>query len=138
VLIGICFLSVSGFSRPQGAGESPCGKEGTQAEANACARRDFAKAEAEMNGVYEQLMTELAGRAGEGRRKLEKAQSLWLQYREANCESEASVYEGGSIRPAVYDGCLASVTRERAGRLRGLLAELPHRYNSAPGLFTFQ
>jgi uncharacterized protein YecT (DUF1311 family) len=122
-LIGICLLSVSGLSRPQGAGESPCGKYGTQAEANACARRDFAKAEAEMKGVYEQLATELAGRAGEGGRKLEKAQTLWLQYREAACESEASIYEGGSIRPTIYNACLASVTRERAGRLRGFLAE---------------
>ena len=123
VLIVFCFLSVNALSRRQSSSEVQCGEYGTQAEANACARRDFAKAEAEMKGVYEHLVTELAGRAGEGRRKLEKAQSLWLQYREAACESEASLYEGGSIRPAIYNGCLASVTRERAGRLRGFLAE---------------
>lgn len=124
VMIGICFLSVRALSRPQGVGEPPCGKEGTQAEANACARREYEKAEAVMNAVYEQVMTELAGRAGKDQRKLEKAQSLWLQYRGANCESEASIYEGGSIRPAIYNTCLASVTQERTGRLRGLLAEV--------------
>ena len=123
VLIGVCFLSVKALSRRQSLSEIPCGKYGTQAEANACARRDYEKAEAEMKVVYEQLMTELAGRAGKGREKLEKAQSLWLRYRAAACESEASLYEGGSIRPAIYNGCLASVTRERAGRLRGFLAE---------------
>lgn len=124
VLIVVCFLSVNALSRRQSLSETPCGKYGTQAEANACARRDLEKAEAELKGVYEQLVTELAGRDGEGRRKLEKAHSLWLQYREAACESEASIYEGGTIRRAIYNGCLASVTRERAGRLRGFLAEV--------------
>lgn len=123
-LLVVCFLSVKALSRRQSLSEIPCGKYETQAEANACARRDFERAEAELKEVYEQLVTELAGRDGEGRRKLEKAQSLWLQYLEAACESEASVYEGGSIRPAIYNGCLAGVTRERAGRLRGLLAEV--------------
>lgn len=121
VLIVVCSQSVWALPRRQSSSEKPCGKYGTQAEANACARRDYEKAEAELKGVYEQLVTEFAG---EGRRKLEKAQSLWLQYREATCESEASIYEGGSIRPAIYNGCLASVTRERAHRLRGFLDEV--------------
>lgn len=124
VMVGTCFLSVRALSRPQGAGEPPCGKEGTQAEANACSRRDYEKAQAEMNAVYEQLMTELSGRAGKDQRKLEQAQSFWLQYRGANCESEASIYEGGTIRPAIYNTCLASVTRERTGRLKAFLAEV--------------
>ena len=124
VLIVVCFLGVEALPRRQSSSEAPCGRYGTQAEANACARRDYAKAEAEMKGIYEQLITELAGRAGKDREKLEKAQSLWLRYREAACESEASIYEGGSIRPAIYNGCLASVTRERAGRLREFLAQI--------------
>lgn len=123
-LIVVCLPSVKALPRGQSLSEVPCGKYGTQAEANACARRDFEKAEAEMKVVYKQLEAELAGRGGQGRRKLEKAQSLWLQYREAACESEASIYEGGSIRPAVYNGCLAGVTRERAARLRGFLDEV--------------
>jgi uncharacterized protein YecT (DUF1311 family) len=123
-LIVVCSQSVMALPRRQSLSEIPCGKYGTQAEANACARRDYEKAEAELKGVYEQLVTELAGRDGEGRRKLEKAQTLWLQYREATCESEASIYEGGSIRPAIYNGCLAGVTRERTNRLRGFLAEV--------------
>ena len=124
VLIVVCSQSIRALPRRQSLSEIPCGKYGTQAEANACARRDFEKAEAELKGVYEQLVAEFAGRDGEGRRKLEKAQSLWLQYREAACESEASIYEGGSIRPAIYNGCRASVTRERANRLRGFLAQV--------------
>jgi uncharacterized protein YecT (DUF1311 family) len=124
VMVGLCLLSVKASSRRQSVGEPPCGKHGTQAEANACSRLDYEKAEAEMRGVYRRLTHELAGRAGEGRRKLEKAQSLWLRYRKANCESEASIYEGGSIRPAVYNACLAGITRERTSRLREFLFEI--------------
>ena len=123
-LIVVCLTSVEALSWGQNLRRIPCGKYGTQAEANACARRDYEKAEAEMKTVYEQLVTEFAGDSGEVRRKLEKAQSLWLQYREATCESEASLYEGGSIRPAIHNACLAGVTRERAGRLRGFLREV--------------
>ena len=124
VLVVVCSQSVRAVPRRQSLRDVPCGKCGTQAEANACARRDYEKAEAELKGVYEQLVSEFDGRDGEARRKLEKAQSLWLRYREAACESEASIYEGGSIRPAIYNGCLADVTRERANRLRGFLAEV--------------
>jgi uncharacterized protein YecT (DUF1311 family) len=127
ILIGliliICSLCIVSLAQKRGAGKSPCeGSTGTQAEANACARYRHARAEAEMKRVYEQLMSELAGYAGTEPQKLTQAQTLWLQYRDANCESEASIYEGGSIRPAVYSTCMASMTRERTRRMRAFLA----------------
>jgi uncharacterized protein YecT (DUF1311 family) len=104
--------------------EPPCGEFMTQAEANACSRREYEKADAEMNHVYRQLMSELGGGSDKDQQKLRRAQVLWLQYRDANCESEASIYEGGTIRPAVYNLCLASMTRERAMRMKTFLAEV--------------
>ena len=96
----------------------------TQAEANACSRREYEEADAEMNKVYDQLMSELSGGGGKDQQKLKQAQLLWLQYRDANCESEASIYEGGTIRPAIYNLCLTSMTRERAMRIKAFLAEV--------------
>jgi uncharacterized protein YecT (DUF1311 family) len=126
ILIGvislICSLSANSFSQEKKGSEVPCGETGTQAEANACARREYQQADAEMNKVYGRLMTELADYEGNDQQKLQRAQALWLQYRDANCESESSIYQGGSIRPAVYNSCLASVTRERARRLTEFLA----------------
>jgi uncharacterized protein YecT (DUF1311 family) len=126
ILIGvitvICSLSATSLSQEKRGREVPCGETGTQAEANACARLEYQKADAEMNKVYGRLMAELAGYKGNDQQKLQRAQALWLQYRDANCESEASIYQGGSIRPAVYNSCLASVTRERARRLTEFLA----------------
>jgi uncharacterized protein YecT (DUF1311 family) len=122
VVMVICLLSASSLSQEKRGSEVPCGENGTQAEANACARREYQKADAEMNKLYGRLMTELADYRGNDQQKLQRAQVLWLQYRDANCESEASIYQGGSIRPAVYNSCLASVTRERAQRLAEFLA----------------
>lgn len=78
-----------------------------------------------MKHVYDQLLSELSGFGSEGKaeQKLRQAQSAWLQYRDANCESEASIYEGGSIRPAVYYSCLASITQERVARMKEFLKE---------------
>ena len=125
ILIGliviICSLSAVSHSQEKRASSSLCGEYGTQAEANACARREYQKVDAEMVAAYDRLMTELASYGGKHQQRLRRAQASWLQYRDANCESEASIYEGGSIRPAVYYSCLASVTRERARRLEEFL-----------------
>ena len=121
LLAVMCSLSVDSLAQEKRGGEVPCGETGTQAEANACSRRDYEKSDAEMNKVYAKLMAELADYKGRDQEKLRRAQTLWLQYREANCESESSIYLGGSIRPAVYNSCLASVTQERTRRLAQFL-----------------
>ena len=118
-------LGFAGISQEKQAGNSPCESSmGTQTEANACARYKYKQANSDMNQVYVQLMTELSGFGSDGKtqHKLKQAQSIWLQYRSANCESEASIYEGGSIRPAVYYSCLASMTEERTKRMKEFLA----------------
>lgn len=131
ILISLFFithlLGMVATSQQLGTGASPCESNGgTQAEANACARYKYNQANAEMSRVYEQLMSELSGDRddGKGQGKLKEAQSLWLKYRDANCDSEASIYEGGSIRPAIYYACLASVTEERTRRMRAFLATM--------------
>lgn len=125
ILIGIitltCSLSAVSHGQEKRVSSPPCGEYGTQAEANACARREYQQGDAEMVAAYDRLMTELASYGGRHQQRLRRAQASWLQYRDANCESEASIYEGGSIRPAVYYSCLASVTRERARRLEEFL-----------------
>lgn len=118
----ICLITANALAQKKTANGIPCGENATQPEANACARREYQKADAEMNKVYGRLMTELAEYNGTQQEKLRRAQLLWLQYRDANCESEASIYEGGSIRPAVHNTCLASVTQERTRRLAEFLA----------------
>lgn len=126
ILISLIFLTYSlgivALPQKKGPRKSPCVGTETQADANACARHKYTQADAEMTRVYERLMSELSGDNDKDQQKLRQAQLLWLQYRDANCESEASIYEGGSIRPAVYSMCLASMTQERTRRIKAFLA----------------
>ena len=126
ILIGVivitCSLSAVSHSQEKRVNSPPCGEYGTQAEANACARREYQKADSEMVAVYNRLMIELASYGSKDQQRLKRAQASWFQYRDANCENEAAIYEGGSIGPAVYYSCLASVTRGRAKRLEEFLA----------------
>jgi len=124
IIIIICVLGMVVFAQKKKTERDPCKDPMSQAEMNLCSRREYEKADAEMNKVYKQLMLELAGYESNHRPKFQEAQSLWLKYRDANCDSEASVYEGGSIRPTVYYSCLASVTRERTNRLKAFLVEI--------------
>ena len=114
-------LGADSLAQERRGAEIRCGENATQAEANLCTRREYQKADAELNKVYRQLMAGLAGFEGKDQQQLRRAQALWIQYRNANCESESSIYLGGSIRPAVYNSCLASVTQERTRRLAEFL-----------------
>ena len=118
----ICSLGPNSVSQEKRRSQIPCGETATQPEANECARREYRKVDAELNKLYLRLMSELAVYKGDVQEKLRRAQASWQLYRDATCESEASIFEGGSIQPAVYNSCLASVTRERAKRLAEFLA----------------
>lgn len=123
-LLILAIFALSNLTASQQKVTATCANNsGTQAEANACARVKSKQADDEMKQVYEQLLSELSnyGSDGKAQQKLKQAQSAWLQYRDANCESEASIYEGGSIRPAVYYFCRASITQERTARIKEFL-----------------
>ena len=123
-IIIICVFGLAVFAQKKKRETDPCKDPMSQPEMNLCSRRHYEKADAELNKVYEQLMLELAGYEKDHRPKFQEAQSLWLKYRDANCDSEAAIYEGGTIRPTVYYSCLASVTRERTRGIKAFLADI--------------
>jgi uncharacterized protein YecT (DUF1311 family) len=122
----ICLFTCNAFSQSKKKiTRAACGNFGTQAEANECARREYEAANREMNEIYQSLLTALGeGSNGEqDQLKQKAAQAQWLKYRDAECESEASIYKGGTMQPAIYNRCLAAVSRERTKRLKAFLAE---------------
>lgn len=123
-IIIICVLCVVAVAQKKQPERDPCRDPMSQLEMNFCARSQHEKADAELNIAYKRLLTELAGYENNLRPKVQKAQLLWLKYRDANCDSESSVYEGGSIRPTIYFSCLASLTQERTKRLNAFLEEM--------------
>lgn len=50
--------------------------------------------------------------------------TAWVQYRNAVCTAQASIYSGGSLQPVAYANCLVSIDRSHAGELRSVLVAL--------------
>lgn len=98
------------------AGEDPCAPGAQRSpQLLACARRQLAEASRELERARADLSADLEPRT---RQKLRAAERLWLRYRKANCDSEADIYEGGTIQPLIQLRCMARVTRERAAELK--------------------
>ena len=125
-LVFICLFSPAAFSQTKKKKTStPCAKFVIQAKVTDCANREYQKANREMNQIYQVLLVALAENSDDAddQQKLKESQSRWLAYRDAECDSEASIYEDGTRQPAAYSLCLAAVSRERTTRLKAFLAE---------------
>ena len=81
---------------------------------NQCAAQDYARADAELNRVYKQVMDGLDARS---RQLLKAAQRDWITFRDDECKYENAQNEGGSIYPLVYNGCLIDLTTTRTKQL---------------------
>jgi uncharacterized protein YecT (DUF1311 family) len=108
---------------PQG-GKHPCEQASSQAEATACAEREYRRADAELNQTYQQV---LRREDRDGQARLKAAQLNWIKFRDTECEYEAGDYIGGTMRPMVEAFCLASVTTERTRQLKEILKEKAER-----------
>jgi len=96
----------------------------TQFDLNNCAHEAYVKADNAMNITYKKVMASLTEDGPQYSQKLKAAQLLWIKYRDATCESESALNEGGTMYPMVYNFCLASATDERNTRLKELLKVL--------------
>lgn len=88
----------------------------TQMELNECAAIDYKAADAELNAAWGATKSFYDG-IGHGQDLL-TAQRNWIAFRDANCEAEAALYEGGSIQPLIYSTCLTRLTRRRTEDLK--------------------
>ena len=93
----------------------PCEGYGSQAEASACAHREYKAADAELNKVYGQLAGVLDA---EDKASLKETELAWIKYRDSTCVFESSQYKGGTMRPMIESFCLARVTKSRTAELK--------------------
>jgi uncharacterized protein YecT (DUF1311 family) len=105
------------------AADDPCRDPQSQAEMNMCAAKRFKAADAELNRVYNRLVSMLGGNS-DNLARLKAAEVSWLKYRDDNCDYEADFFEGGSMRPLIYSSCLERMTKSRTAELRGQLKEM--------------
>lgn len=94
-----------------------CDYSGTQRQMNACASRDYKQADADLNAAYKQVMSRLGDPT---KTKLRQAQRLWIPYRDAACDAEASQFEGGSLQPLIVLTCFERLTKARIQDLHSI------------------
>ncbi|HLP88001.1 MAG TPA: lysozyme inhibitor LprI family protein [Nostocaceae cyanobacterium] len=95
-----------------------CSNPQTQADINQCAGLSYQNADKKLNQVYRQLLPKLPKAR---QNKLISAQQAWIKFRDASCEFERSAFEGGSIAPSIYAGCLEKLTKQRTQQLQEYL-----------------
>jgi len=91
-----------------------CKNAVAQMDLNACADRDFQKADAILNKAYKDATNGMDAHALE---LLRKAQRAWIAFRDAECSYETAGDEGGSILPMDYSICLTRLTKQRTQEL---------------------
>ncbi|MBP0000331.1 MAG: DUF1311 domain-containing protein [Cyanobacteria bacterium SID2] len=87
-----------------------CSNPQTSIEMNDCAAHKYDRADARLNRTYDELIARLDKT---NREKLIDSQLTWLQFRDANCEWEASDYNGDPLQTSVRLGCLERLTQQR-------------------------
>ena len=123
LLFAILWLTVTSISAQKQKKPDPCANPQTQTEMTQCAADAYKAADAVLNQVYRQLVAKLDD---DEKAQLKEAQTAWLKYRDTNCDFVADQYKGGTMRPMIYAGCLADVTKNRTSELREQIKERSH------------
>jgi uncharacterized protein YecT (DUF1311 family) len=99
---------------------------------NACAAWDFEQADAELNATWPVALDYVRTHLSEssdwddrpsGEERLRAAQQAWIILRDEHCGVWGYHMRGGTAEPLLYNGCRASMTRERIEDLRSLMLE---------------
>lgn len=112
----VIFLVGFGFASPALAA---CEDAENQAAQAGCLGAEYEAVDAELNRTYEAAMGYLVETPSQD--LLIGAQRKWIAFRDAACEAEASVWEGGSIQPIVQVTCLIRITEARTDDLAAIL-----------------
>jgi uncharacterized protein YecT (DUF1311 family) len=94
---------------------NPCQSIGPDSSETQCFITASQIADKELNSFYGMLRMHLSP---EDRKKLQVAQRLWMQFRDANCRAEYDLYGGGSAGPTVRAACIEALTRHRTAELK--------------------
>lgn len=99
-----------------------CNNPQTQTAINECTKLSYQNSDKKLNQAYQKLLSTLEKPR---KQKLIAAQLAWIKFRDTNCEFERSRYEGGSIAPTIYFGCLENITKLRTQELQEYLKPDP-------------
>lgn len=87
----------------------------TQSEINMCSAEKAKNAQYQLNKLERDILETLNSTQKE---KLNKAQVNWRSMMEHDCQLESSFFEGGSIRPTIFNACIESHHNERIEQIK--------------------
>jgi uncharacterized protein YecT (DUF1311 family) len=103
VLVGLAFLTTPALAACPG---------NTQSEMNTCAEADYRAIDGQLTKAYATVKKEVADVPASAA-ALIKAERAWIAYRDAECAFVAGQYEGGSMQPQQFYGCMYEATKDR-------------------------
>lgn len=100
----------------------PICEGGSTPEVNACGKAYADRAERELARYVAAARKEVAetaagstGQEAKGALKsFDKAQAAWVAYRKAECDAVYDAWSDGTIRGAMFEGCMSDVTKARS------------------------
>lgn len=122
ILLLFAGLSLGVLTLPTLAETKPdCKNPMTQLDMTMCAGRAAEASDRKLNQVYRQVRANYKGTSQDDR--LVTAQLAWIKFRDAECTVAAGRFEGGSMAPMVYAGCVDRLTQQRIQDLKRYLEE---------------
>jgi uncharacterized protein YecT (DUF1311 family) len=122
LLFALCLLAASASFAQN---TDPCATQRNTGEIDECGKQTLAKKDKELNAAYQELLKQLVADDksdttdyAETRKLLLDAQRNWIKFRDADCKGRLVLYAEGTIRGAVYFGCLVERTEQRTKELR--------------------
>ena len=98
----------------------------TQAEMNACANKEAARVDAELNDVYRSLLSKAESQP-EAVAKIKAAERAWIAYRDAYIDAmypaKDKQAEYGSVYPMEVDLLRAKLTQQQVAALKEMLQQ---------------
>lgn len=103
--------------------EDACDKASTTLEANKCAETEYRKSDKKLNAAYQEALKRMEswiedpGQKKDTKQGLVEAQRLWVQFRDKDCGAIYDLWRDGTIRGAMYWGCMTARTDNRTKEL---------------------
>lgn len=94
---------------------APCWKSGATVDIADCFAKSGKQADTDLNRTYAQIISVLDTA---DRQRLQKAERAWVAYRDAACEAEYALWEGGTGGPPAELACIDAETRHHLIYLR--------------------
>ena len=116
ILYGFCLIFTAAAAHADN-----CDTTMAQQEMNRCADLALQAADAELNDAYQDAVAYArdldSPGAGGVEDRLRKAQRAWVAYRDAACDADAFLFDGGTMMPLIYSTCLSRLTELRRADL---------------------